>query len=119
MIYVFSATVGPKLFWYKNVHELPTINGVSIEYHIYPVYEIGGKVTNLLREKIFLKDGQFTSHYFHLQKYMDEKNREDKNKDLSSLFVCGAGEFTTVFLNDAAYIHYSIITKTCYRVTFN
>ena len=116
MIYVFSASLNKKVFWFKNVDELPTINGVNIDYHIYPVYEIGGKITNLLREKIFLKDGQFLSHYFHLQKYMDEKNRDVK--DLSSLFVCGAGEFTTVFLDDAAYIHYSIITKTCYRVNF-
>ena len=117
MIYVFSASVGPKVFWYKHVSELPIINGVNVDYHIYPVYEIGGKIINLLREKIFVKDGQFASHYFHFQKYLDQHDDERKN-NIASLFICGTGEFTTVFLDDAAYIYYSIITKSCYRVTF-
>ena len=120
-MYVFSASISGKVFWYKHVSELPVINGMAMEYHIYPVYEIGGKITNLLREKIFLKDGQFFSHYFHFPKYMNEGEQHDnerKKQDLSSLFICGAGEFTTVFIDDAAYIHYSIITRSCYRVTF-
>jgi hypothetical protein len=113
-MFVFSATIGKKVYWTKNANELPVINGLEIEYHIYPIYEIGSKITNLLRERIFLKNGQFTSHYFHFQKYMDE----NKNINSHSLFICGTGEFTTVFLDDAAYIHYSIITKSCYRVNF-
>ena len=117
-MYVFSATISGKVFWYKHVSELPIINGMTIEYHVYPVYEIAGKIpiTNLLREKIFIKDGKFFSHYFHLQKYMND--HEDKTLTLTSLFICGGGESTTVFIDDAAYIYYSIVTKSCYRVTF-
>lgn len=117
-MYVFSASFSTgKVYWYKHANELPVIDGVNIEYHIYPVYEIGKSITNLLREKVFLKDGQFTSHYFHFQKYINEKE-EKEEKEISSLFICGGGEFTTVFIDDAAYIHYSIITKSCYRVNF-
>lgn len=115
-MYVFSATIGKKVYWVKEANELPVINGLEVEYHIYPVYEIGKKITNLLRERIFLKDGQFASQYYHFQKYLEENREKNNEKDIFSLFVCGAGEFTTVFLDDAAYINYSIITKSCYRV---
>jgi hypothetical protein len=114
MFYVFSATIGNRVYWVKDFTELPIMNGVEISYHIYPVYEIGDKNFSLLRERLTLKDGEFHSHYFHFEKYLKEK----QTKEFDSLFICGHGESTNVFASDEAYVHYDVETKHCYRVTF-
>ena len=114
MIYVFSATINGKLYWYKNLTDLPIIDGTNITYHIYPVYQIGTKELNLGREKLILEESKFSSHYFHFDKYL----LQVEHVDLSSLFICGVGEFTNVFFSAESYVHYSLITKSCYRVSF-
>ena len=56
MIYVFSATINGKIYWYKNLNDLPIIDGVNIGYHIYPVYQVKNKELNLSRERLVLEE---------------------------------------------------------------
>ena len=113
MIYIFSATINGKIYWYKSLEELPIIDGANITYHIYPVYQIGNKEFNLGREKLILEESKFSSHYFHLERYL-----KGEHVELHSLFISGSGEFTNVFFNDEAYVHYNIVTHGCYRISF-
>ena len=112
MIYVFSTTINGKIYWYRNLNDLPIIDGVNIGYHIYPVYQVGNKELNLGRERLVLEESKFSSHYFHLNRYLRQEHFD------ISLFICGNGEFTNVFFNEDAYIHYQVVTKACYRIIF-
>lgn len=113
MFYVFSATIKGKVYWYKGLEDLPIVNGVDIEYHIYPVYEVGDKIVNLLRERVLLSDRGFYSPFYHFKDYL---KLEMYKPTFTYLFIRGSGEFTNVFLDEPSFIEYTLKTKECYRI---
>jgi hypothetical protein len=112
MIYVFSVLLKGKIFWYKNLSDLPIDDVNEVKYFIYPVYQIGDKNYNLQREQIYLKNYGFSSPYNFLYDYLKQENVQK----IETIFIQLKDGIPTVYYNDESYIDYNIQTKYCYRI---